>query len=341
MAKEKLVSMSQKKRNVCVILISLAFAITVLGLPRQVVAKSTRIVAAHVSPVDSPYRPGFERFKEIIEKETKGAIKVSIHPAGELGGNEDILVQKMHTGTVDVIITSPGFLAQTVKEADLFSLLYLFKDFGHWVRVVDGSPGRGMRKIIEGKTSFKVLGYWSCGVRHYFGNKPVRTPADLKDVKIRVHTSPIIRDTWIALGAQPTNVAFSELYQALQNKVVDAAENSSTYIYKMKFYEVSPYISLTSHDFGVRFLLMSERKFSKLTDLQKLILEKAAHEATTVEREADYLSMMEDMDTLKKLGNKINEVDIESFVKLTAPIWKKAVKKLGLGAMLSQIEKLK
>ena len=318
-----------------------SFVVVFLCVPGQVLAKSIRLVAAHVSPVDSPYTPGFNTFKEIIEKETNGEIEVSVHPAGELGGNEDILVQKMHTGTVDVIITSASFLAQTVKEADLFSLLYLFKDSGHWARVLDGSPGKQMAKIVEDKTDFKVLGYWSAGVRHYFGNRPVTTPNDLKSVKIRVHTSPVIRDTWIALGAQPTNVAFTELYQALQNKVVDAGENSFTYIYKMKFYEVSPYVSLTSHDFAVRFLLMSDKKFAKLTPLQKLIVEKAAHEATVVEREADYISMVEDIETLKKLGSKINRVDADSFLKLTAPLREKAVQKLGLQDMLMQIDRLK
>lgn len=300
-----------------------------------------RIVAAHVSPVDSPYTPGFNKFKEIIEKETKGEITVSIHPAGELGGNEDILVQKMQTGTVDVIITSAGFLTQAVKEADLFSLLYLFKDYTHWTKVLEGRPGKRMTEIIEGKTNFKVIGHWACGIRHYFGNKPVRTPADLKNVKIRVHTSPVIRDTWIALGAQPTNVAFSELYQALQNKVVDAGENSSTYILKMKFFEVSPYVSLTSHDIGVRFLMMSKSKFNKLNDGQKKIVLKAAEEATNVERKADYQSMLDDMETLKKGGSKINEVDIDAFIKATAPVRENAVKKMGLEAMLTEIDKLR
>ena len=328
------------KRIALSIFVVFAFTVLFIVQPTNLLAKSMRIVAAHVSPVDSPYTPGFNTFKEIIVKETNGDVTVSIHPAGELGGNEDILVQKMHTGTVDVIITSPGFLAQTVKEADLFSLLYLFKDPGHWARVLDGSPGRQMTAIIEDKTDFKVLGYWSCGIRHYFGNKPVHKPEDLKDVKIRVHTSPIIRDTWITLGAQPTNVAFSELYQALQNKVVDAGENSSTYIYKMKFFEVSPYISLTSHDIGVRFLLMNQKKFDKLTAAQKMIVEKAAYEATKVEREADYLSMIADMEILKKAGSKINKVDPDPFLKLTAPIRADAVKKLGLEGLLKDIDKL-
>ena len=240
----------------------------------------------------------------------------------------------------DVIITNPGFLAQTVKEADLFSLMYLFKDFGHWARVLDGGPGRKMTEIIENKTDFRVIGYWSCGVRHYFGNKPVEKPGDLKDVKIRVHTSPVIRNTWISMGAQPTNVAFSELYQALQNKVVDAAENSTTYIYKMKFYEVAPYISLTSHDIGVRFLMMSDKKFNQLTDQQKFIVLYAASEATKVEREADYLSMIKDMETLKELGAKINKVNPDPFIELTALLRAKAVEELGLEDLLNEINQL-
>ena len=312
-----------------------------LSTPDEVPARSKRIVAAHVSPVDSPYQPGFDTFKEIIEQETGGAVRVSVHPAGELGGNEDILVQKMHTGTVDVVISSAGFLSQVVREADLFSLLYLFNDFDHWRRVLDGAPGKQMIEIVERKTNFKVLGYWAAGVRHYFGSKPVTTTGDLKDVKIRVHTSPIIRDSWIALGAQPTNVAFSELYQALQNKVVDAAENSSTYIYKMKFYEVAPYISLTRHDHGVRFLMMSDRKFSRLKPEYRQTVLKAAAEATRVERRVDYESMIQDMETLRKAGCKINDVDIEPFVRLTAPVRKKAVKRLKLKEMLAEIDALR
>jgi TRAP-type C4-dicarboxylate transport system substrate-binding protein len=136
-------------------------------------------------------------------------------------------------------------------------------------------------------------------------------------------------------------VAFSELYQALQNKVVDAGENSSTYILKMKFFEVSPYISLTSHDIGVRFLMMSKSKFNKLNEAQKKIVLKAAAEATKVERKADYQSMLDDMETLKKAGSKINDVDIDAFIKATAPVREKAVKKMGLEDMLAEIDKLR
>jgi tripartite ATP-independent transporter DctP family solute receptor len=329
------------RKVLMVFILGLALLGAGVVMPDEVPARSKRLVAAHVSPLDSPYTPGFDTFKEIIEKETEGAIKVSVHPAGELGGNEDILVQKMHTGTVDVVISSPGFVSQAVKEADLFSLLYLFNDFDHWTRVLDGAPGKQMIEIVERKTNFKVLGYWAAGVRHYYGSRPVTTTGDLKHVKIRVHTSPIIRDSWIALGAQPTNVAFSELYQALQNKVVDAAENSSTYIYKMKFFEVAPYISLTRHDHGVRFLMMSERKFSRLKAKQKQIVLKAAAEATKVERRVDYEWMIRDMETLRKAGCKINEVDIEPFVRLTAPIRKKAVKRLKLKEMLAEIDALR
>jgi len=332
--------MPQRRVSV-VFILCLALAGGGFVAPGGALARSERIVAAHVSPVDSPYKPGFDTFKRIIEEQTGGAIRVSVHPAGELGGNEDILVQKMHTGTVDVVISSAGFLSQVVKEADLFSLLYLFNNFDHWRRVLDGTPGKQMIEIVERKTNFKVLGYWAAGVRHYFGTKPVTTTGDLKDVKIRVHTSPIIRDSWIALGAQPTNVAFSELYQALQNKVVDAAENSSTYIYKMKFYEVAPYISLTRHDHGVRFLMMSERKFSRLKADQRQTVLKAAKEATKVERQADYESMIQDMEILRKSGCKINDVDVGPFIRLTAPIRKKAVKKLGLKEMLAEIDALR
>ncbi|MBZ4655311.1 MAG: transporter substrate-binding protein [Peptococcaceae bacterium] len=299
--------------------------------------KTIKIVAAHVTPKDGVYQKGMEKFKEIVEKESNGTMTVEIHPNGELGGNEDQLVQKMQTGTVDLIVASPGFMAQTVKEIDLFSLLYLFKGWDHWAKVMDGEVGQKMTKIVEDKTDFKVLGYWTCGVREYFGSKPVTKPEDLKNMKIRVQNSPAIKDTWVAFGAQPASVAFNELYQALQNKVVDAAENDPVNIFQMKFHEVSPYISLTNHDVATRLFLMSDKKFQSLSDEQKKIIEKAAVEATKEERKVDRQFFDDYLAKLKAAGAKVNEVDTAPFIKATEPIRAKYAKDLGLEDFLKKI----
>lgn len=304
-------------------------------------AQPVKLIAAHVTPKDGSYQMGMEKFKEVVEKESNGSITVEIHPNGELGGNEDELVQKMATGTVDVIVASPGFMNQTVKQVDLFSLLYLFRDYDHWKKVMDGNVGQKMTKLVEDNTDFKVLGWWKCGIRDYFGAKPVTKPEDLNNVKIRVQNSPAINETWSAMGAIPANVAFNELYQALQNKVVDAGENDFANILQMKFYEVSPYVSLTDHDIATRVFLISDKKYNSLTAEQKAAVDKAAKAATDAERDGDNQLAQKALEQLKAGGAKINTVDKAAFIEKTQPVREKVAKQLGLEDMLKEVETTK
>lgn len=299
--------------------------------------RKVTLVAAHVEPKEGAYQAGMEKFKEVVEKESNGSIEVQIHSHGALGGNDDELVQKMQTGTVDLIASAPGFLSQSVPEVGLFSLPYLFKDREHWSETLDGDVGKEMSAFIEGKTDFKVLGFWIRGVRSYFGTKPVETPEDLKGIKIRTQSSPANLETWKSFGAQPASVAFNELYQAIQNKVVDAAENDFTNIYQMKFYEVSPYISLTEHEFLTPAFLMSQKKFDQLTDEQKKAVEIASIEATKAQREMDRKLAEESLQKLKENGATINQVEKEKFVQLTEPVRQKIAKNLGLEDMVQKI----
>jgi tripartite ATP-independent transporter DctP family solute receptor len=295
------------------------------------------LVAAHVEPTAGAYQAGMEKFKEVVERESNGSIEVEIHPNGALGGNDDELVQKLQTGTVDLITVAPGFLSQAVNEVGLFSAPYLFKDRDHWAKVLNGEVGQEMSDIIESKTDFKVLGFWIRGVRSYFGSKPVETPEDLQGIKIRVQNSPAIIKTWESFGAQPASVAFNELYQALQTGVVDAGENDFTNIYQMKFYEVAPNISLTEHEFLTPAFLMSQQKFDQLTEEQQQAIEKAAIEATKAEVEIDRKLNEESLQKLKEHGTNINKLDKEPFIQKTEEVRNEIAKQLGLEEMIQKI----
>ncbi|KJS82150.1 MAG: hypothetical protein JM58_15605 [Peptococcaceae bacterium BICA1-8] len=303
--------------------------------------KPVKLIAAHVTPEEGSYQVGMLKFKEVVEKESNGSITVEIHPNGQLGGNEDELVQKMATGTVDVIVASPGFMTQTVKEIDLLALPYLFASYDHWKSVLDGEVGQKMAGLVEEKTDFKFLGWWKCGVRVYFGNKPVNTPADLKDVKIRIQVSPVTSEVWSTFGAQPSSVAFNELYQALQNKVVDAAENDFANILQMKFHEAAPNISLTNHDIATRLLLMSDKKYQSLSPEQKAAVDKAVVAATEAERVADNDLAGVALEQLIAEGAIVNEVDVAPFIEMTQPIRDKVAKSLGLEDILKKIAEMK
>lgn len=295
------------------------------------------LIAAHVTPTDGSYQYGMEKFKEVLEAETNGEVTVSIHPNGELGGNEDELVQNMSTGGVDIIVAAPGFMAQSVREVDIVSLPYLFRDVDHWQERLDGEVGAELTELVENGTDFKVLGYWMSGIRQYFGSKPIHSPDDLRGVRIRVMNSPAIQNIWSTLGAQPANVAFNELYQGLQNNVVDAAENDFANIIQMRFQEVAPYISLTNHDIATRFFIMSGDKFDGLSAEHQAAVEKAAEEATRVQRETDLELNRAALEELEEAGANINEVDLTPFIEMTQPVREQVASDLGLESLLEKI----
>ncbi|SDK03355.1 TRAP transporter substrate-binding protein [Sediminibacillus albus] len=302
---------------------------------------SVNLIAATQLDADSPFAVGFEKFKEVIESETDGDVTVEIHTDGALGGNEDELVQNLESGSVDLVVASPGFMTQAVKEVDFFALPYLFESRDHWKTVVDGEVGETLFSKIEENTSFKMLGYWSAGVRNYYGFKPIEQPEDLKGVKVRVQNSPVVQNTWKAFGAQPANVAWNEMYQALQNKVIDAAENDFTNIYQASHHELATYISETEHDFTTRLFFTADRVYDQLNDEQKQAFEKAATEATEAALKADDELAEESLKAMKEQGVEVNEVDKQPFVDLTEPIRQDAVKDLGMEDLYQKVQDLK
>ncbi|MDD3057567.1 MAG: TRAP transporter substrate-binding protein [Sphaerochaeta sp.] len=316
---------------------SLAFA---NGTSEKASQGPVKIIAAHVNSLESSYQSGMVAFKEELERISNGTMTVEVHANGALGGGEEELVQKMATGTVDVIVASPNFLAQVEPRADIFSLPYLFADTEHWLKTTNGEPGREIAELIDNNTDFKVLGYWMCGVRSYFGTRPVTSKADFAGVKIRVHSSPVVQKSWQALGAQPANVAYNELYQGLQNKVIDAAEQDLGNIYLQKFYEAGKYISLTEHDIATRFFLIGGKKFKTLTDEQQKWVQEAGAYASKIEHEADLALSADSRAKLEKAGAIFNTVDKETFIALTEPVRQEAAKSMKAETLLSKISSL-
>src|SRR5699024_922574 len=158
-----------------------------------------KIIAAHnQTDPDNPYQDGLLKFKEVAEKESNGKIEVEVH-AGTIGTEEGELVEKLKLGAADVVLVSPGLMTSAgIKEVDLFALPYLFESYDHWESVVDGEVGEKMAEIIneQSNNDFKLIGYWSAGVRHYYGKKPLETIDDLKGMTIRTQTSGIVADYW-------------------------------------------------------------------------------------------------------------------------------------------------
>lgn len=297
-----------------------------------------KLIGAHVNTTDSSYQAGFEALKEKLEEVSGGTMTVEIHPNGELGGNESELIEKVATGTVDIIVCAPNFVATTgVKEADLFSIPFLYNGIDHWNAVVDGEVGQTISDKINAGGNFHSLGYWSCGTREYFGIKPVTSVADFKGVKIRVQDSEVVRSVWSALGANPAVLAYNELYSGLQNNVIDAAENDLGNILLQKFYEAGPYVSLTDHDIATRICLVGSAKYNGLTEEQKAWVDEAAAYANVEQRAFDKALNDEALEQIKANGGIVNEVNKEELLAACADVRAKAAEDLGVTDLYNKI----
>ena len=324
----------------CTLLFLAAVLAVVFVLPAQ--AAPLKIVAAHnQTSLENPYQHGMMKFKEVLEKISGGEISVDVH-AGTIGTNEDELVEKLQLGAADVVVASPGFMTKIgIPEVDLFSLLYLFNSFDHWEKAVDGEAGQTLAKIINEKSrnTFRIAAYWSAGVRNYYGKKPINTMDDLKGMKIRTQMSGVVADFWKQTGAIPTQVAWGELYQALQQGIVDCAENDYTNFSLLDHHKTvnGKFITETEHDYTTRFVLMNGKKFDSLTEQQQTWIVEAMKEATAKEREITYNMLSKSKERVIADGGTVNTIDKAPFIAIAVPIQDKLAEKLGIQNLVEMV----
>lgn len=285
------------------------------------------IVAHNQTSLENPYAYGIIKFKEVVEDVSDGAIEVTLHH-GTLGENESELIEKLEMGAASMVVASPGFMTSIgVPEVDMFSLLYLFDSFDHWEAAVDGEFGDAMKTLINEKTGnrFRVMGYWSSSVRDIYAKKAITCPADLDGMSIRTQDSAVQKQFFEACGAVPTTVAWGELYQALQQGVVDGAENDYTNFMLKDHHKTDngKYVSETHHDYTTRLFLMSGNFYDSLTDEQKGWIDEAVEAATAEEREVVYRMFDESKQQVIDDGAIVTEfedIDIDAFKELAVPI---------------------
>ena len=227
--------------------------------------KSADVVAG-----DSPYTAGIEKLSEELKEETDGRINIQHFPAGQLG-NDGQIVEGIKLGSIDIGMV--GTIQSKVTEA--LYLPFLFEDAEHMHKVLDGEIGETLKEKFEEETGIKMIGFVYYPSRVLtVNNKEIRTPEDLKGLTVRVPEMPPMVETWKALGAKPTPIAFTELFSSLQQGVVDAQENPYEIIVNNSFYEVQDTVIETHHALPVRFLIMNRDKYDMLTDEEKDLLDK-------------------------------------------------------------------
>jgi len=270
-------------------------------------------------------------FVQEVEKGSKGRIKVELYPNGQLGGDRE-LSEGVQMGTIQMAIPSTSVLAGFDKRMQVLDLPYLFTSRKSAFEAIDGVLGNKLNSYLSAK-GFLVLGYQENGFRHVTNSKrPIKTPADLKGIKIRTMENPMHIAYFKELGANPTPMSWGELYTALQQGTVDAQENPYAMIVDGKFYEVQKYVSETGHVFSFEILIANKKFMDKLpSDLQKLVI-KAAHDATLKQRKLMAASEGQFKAQVVKAGMKVNELtpaEKKPFVAATAKVYKQFEKELG------------
>ncbi len=297
------------------VMVLVLLGLAVLAAPG---AAQTKFRFAHTIGLGDAQTLATEEFAKKVAQKTNNAIQVELFPAGQLGSDPKV-IEGVKLGTIDMGMTGNPFFTSFSPELNVFDLPYLFRDFDHVYKVLDGPIGAEMRRHLE-KHGFKALGGLEIGFRNVTNNKrAVRTPDDLKGLKLRTTPNPAHIQAFRLLGANPVPMPFTELYLALKTGAVDGQENPIAHIYSSKFHEVQKHLSLTYHAYTVNVVVMNLRKYQELKPEHQKALHEALHEATVWERALNRKMDVEALAKMKEAGVQVEEQpDREAFRKAVA-----------------------
>ena len=239
---------------------------------------------AHILTTDTPAHEAAVRLAELVEEKTDDKVEVEIYPAGELGNDTEI-IEQIQVGAVDMGIPPTAKLGQFEPRMQLFDLPYIFPSREAAYTVLDGPIGDELLSTLAQQGLYGA-GYWESGFKQITNNvRPIETPEDLAGIKMRTMSSPLIIEQYETWGANPIPIAFAEVYNALQQGVAEAQENSFVSIDKMKFFEVQDYLTVSNHAYlGYAFIINKAKWDSLPEDLQTSVQE-AIQEARDYQRE--------------------------------------------------------
>ena len=300
--------------------LKLIATIAALALTAGLAQAQTKLKFAHVYEVSEPYHTAALWAAEEIGKRTNNRYQVEVFPASTLGKESDIN-QGLTLGTVDIIYTGQLFAGRNYGPIAIGGAPYMFRDFDHWKAYGNSSLfqelAEGYRKKSGGN---KVVAITYYGERHVTSNKEIRTPEDMKGLKIRVPDAPLYTMFPRAVGANPTPIAFAEVYLALQSGTVDAQENPLPTIDAKKFYEVQKYIVLTGHITDALLTIIGGPTWNKLSDADKKTFETVLKEAA-VRATAEIIENEKRLSAeFEKRGKTVIKVDRKPFREATVKL---------------------
>ena len=287
-------------------------------VPAQEIRPRTIKIATQ-NPKGHPTVSGMEKFAELATAKSGGKFKVNLFPGGVLGGDAQNL-SALQGGTLEMVVMNSGILANVSREFTVFDFPFMFADTHEADAVVDGAFGRMMHAKLEPR-GVVGLTYWELGFRQITnGKRPILRVEDIAGLKLRVIPNAINVDWVSALGANPTPMAFPEIYAALESKAIDGQENPFTVIDSNKFHEVQKYLAITNHQYNPQSVLISRKVWDTLSAIEKKVLTDSALEAARYQRQVAREQAAVALGNLKKAGMQVSEFSAAELAKFRARI---------------------
>lgn len=302
-------------------LIATAFAVLLAAASQPAMAAEITIKAGHTNVTGSIQDMGMQKMRDLLEEKTGGKATIEIFPNGQIG-DEAQLVEGVLLGTVEMAMTSNSLLSNHVKDLRVLDMPFLFPDVPTLSKALQG-PAKDNIREAAAASGFRLIGSYSSGIRHLMTKKDINDIDDIADLKIRTMQQPMHVEAFRAYGANPTPMAYSELYGALQSGIVDGAEGATSDYRAQRFYEVAPHFSLVGWLNLTAHIFMSEAKFSELPeDVQTALLE-AGEESAAWQHQYVVGQEQPLLAELRKQGVSVVQPDIAAFREASLPLYEK------------------
>lgn len=270
---------------------------------------------AHGLDVTHSVHRGMEYMAELVREKSGGTLDIEIYPNGQLGSERQCL-ELLQIGSLAMTKVSAAVMENFAPNIQVLSLPYMFKNAAHSHRVLDGPIGREL--LVESEQyRLRGLTYFDAGHRSFYAKEPIRTPEDVEGKKIRVQESVTAMNLVRSFGGSPTPISWGELYTALQQGVVDGAENNPPSFYLSRHYEVCKYYSLNEHTAVPDILVIGTEAWNRLTPQEQQWFQEAADEATIKQREFWQQSEQEALEAVAAAGVEIIRPDKSLFAAKT------------------------
>jgi tripartite ATP-independent transporter DctP family solute receptor len=319
--------------------LSLIYLAVVYGISVCQGERDVRVLRlAHSLNLRHPVHLTLEYLAERVREKSDGHLIVEIFPNEQLGTEKE-QIEALQIGYMAMTKTSTAPMESFVPELKIFGIPYLFRDSEHFWKVVQGPIGK---KLLEAGVDkgLKGLCYYDAGARSFYAKKPITSPDDLKGLKVRVMQSIMAMEMIETMGASPTPIPWGELYTALDQGIVDAAENNPPSFETSRHFEVCKYYILDEHVRVPDMLVISTGVWNRLSPQEQAILEEAVEESVVYNRKAWAEAEIASLNAVKAAGVTVIEPDKTLFQQAVGPMWER-YKNTELGDLIRQIQEVR